>query len=74
MAQSISALAHGNLLRPENGQDRFSGILGIHDPGKKTAAALSKLDRRDGKLRSSETEEPIDLKRKILPSCENILV
>src|SRR5207302_9788468 len=44
VAQPLSALAHGNLFRPEDGQDRLCGVLGIHAAGKKTATALPEVD------------------------------
>ena len=44
LAQPLSALAHGNLLRPENGQDRICGVLGIYGAGKKATTPLSQVD------------------------------
>ena len=59
VAQPLPALAHGNLFRPEDGQDRICGVLGIHATGKKTATALPEVDFRDGQLRAAEAEESI---------------
>jgi hypothetical protein len=59
VAQPLLALAHGNLFRPEDGQDRLCGVLGIHAARKKTAAALSEVDFRDGQLRAAEAEESV---------------
>jgi hypothetical protein len=59
VAQPLSALAHGNLFRPEDGQDRFCGVLGIHGAGKKTAAPLPEMDRGDGQLCAAEAEKPL---------------
>jgi hypothetical protein len=61
MAQPLPALAHGNLFRTEDGQDRLCGVLGIHAAGKKTATALSEVDFRDGQLRAAEAEKSIAL-------------
>jgi hypothetical protein len=61
MAQPLPALAHGNLFRPEDGQDRLCGVLGIHAAGKKTAAALFEVDSRDGQLRAAEAKKPLAL-------------
>ena len=57
MAQPLSSLAHGNVLRVKNGQDRLSGVLGIHDSRTETAQTFFELDGRDGKLRKAEAEE-----------------
>jgi len=59
VAQPLPALAHGDLFRPEDGQDRLCGVLGIHAAGKKAVAALFEMDRRDGQLRAAEAEEPL---------------
>ena len=59
VAQPLPALAHGNLFRPEDGQDRLCGVLGIHAEGKKTATALFEVDFRDGQLRAAEAEESL---------------
>jgi hypothetical protein len=59
MAQPLPALAHGNLFRTEDGQDRLCGVLGIHAAGKKTAPALPEVDFRDGQLRAAEAEKPL---------------
>jgi hypothetical protein len=59
MAQPLPALAHGNLFRTEDGQDRLCGVLGIHAAGKKTAPALPEVDFRDGQLRAAEAEESL---------------
>src|SRR6476646_1741948 len=59
VAQPLPALAHGDLFRPEDGQDRLCGVLGIHAAGTKTAAALFEVDIRDGQLRAAEAEEPV---------------
>src|SRR5437588_12757960 len=40
LAKPLPALAHGDLLRPEDGQDRLCGVLGLHVPGEKTVAPL----------------------------------
>jgi hypothetical protein len=45
VAQPLSALAHGNVFRPEDGQDRLCGILGIHGTGTKTASPIFEVDR-----------------------------
>jgi hypothetical protein len=44
VAQPLSALAHGNLLRPQDGQDRLCRVLGLHGTGKKTTASLPEVD------------------------------
>jgi hypothetical protein len=59
VAQPLSALAHGNLFRAENGQDRLCGVLGIHGAGKKAAAPIPEVDGRDGQLRKAEAEESL---------------
>src|SRR6476646_7844637 len=59
VAQPLPALAHGDLFRPEDGQDRLCGVLGIHAAGKKAAPALPEVDFRDGQLRAAEAEEPV---------------
>lgn len=59
LAQPLPALAHGNLLRPEDGQDRICGILGIHAAGKKTATSLPEVDFRDEQLCAAEAEESL---------------
>lgn len=48
VAQPLPALAHGNLFRPEDGQDRFCGVLGIHAAGEKTASPIPEVDGGDG--------------------------
>jgi hypothetical protein len=59
MAQPLSALAHGNVFRPEDGQDRLCGVLGIHGAGKKTASPFFEVDCRNGQLRAAEAEESL---------------
>jgi hypothetical protein len=59
VAQPLPALAHGNLFRPEDGQDWLCGVLGIHGAGKKTASPIPEVDGRDGQLRAAETEESV---------------
>jgi hypothetical protein len=66
VAQPLPALAHGNLFRPENGQDRLCGVLGIHVSREKTAAAFFELDGGDGKLRKTKAEESIILLQKLI--------
>jgi hypothetical protein len=62
VAQPLSALAHGNLFRAENGQDRLCGVLGIHGAGKKAAAPIPEVDGRDGQLRKAEAKESLSSK------------
>ena len=59
LAQPLPALAHGNILRLEDGQDRFRGVLGIHDPRAQAAAPLSQMDGGHGQLCASEAEESL---------------
>src|SRR5258708_30938271 len=59
LAQPLSPLAHGNLFRPEDGQNRILRVLGIPVPRTQTAPAIPGLDRRNGRLRKSEAEEQI---------------
>jgi len=59
VAQPLPAVAHGNLFRAEDGQDRIRGVLGVHAAGKKAAAALFEVDLRDGQLRAAEAEESV---------------
>ncbi len=59
VAQPLPALAHGDLFRPEDGQDRLCGVLGIHAAGTKAATALFEVDFRDGQLRAAEAEESV---------------
>src|ERR1700682_1903375 len=59
VAQSLSSLAHGNLCRTQDGQNRLSGILGIHVPRTPPIDALPQMDGGDGKLRAAQAEEPV---------------
>lgn len=59
MAQPLSALAHGDLFRPQDGQDRVCRILGIHGARKKTTAPIPEMDGRDGQLRAAKAEESL---------------
>lgn len=67
MAQPLPALAHGNLFRLEDGQDRLCGILGVHGTGKKTATPLPEMDGGDGQLRATEAEESLSKYRRRFP-------
>src|SRR5207302_643663 len=59
LAQPVSALAHGDLFRAQDGQNRLCGILGIHVPGTKTVKALLEMDSRHGELREAKAEKPL---------------
>ena len=61
VAQPLPALAHGNLFRPEDGQDWLCRILGVHGAGEEAASPLPEVDGRDGQLRAAEAEESIAL-------------
>lgn len=61
MAQPVFALAHGNVFRAQNGQDRLFGILGLSVPRTETAWPLSEVDIRYGELRPAEAEKSIAL-------------
>src|SRR5258708_4271322 len=60
VAQPLPALAHGNLFRPEDGQDWLCGVLGVHGAREKTTAPLPEMDRRDGQLRATQAEKSLE--------------
>jgi hypothetical protein len=59
LAQSLSALAHRDLLRCENEQRRLPGILGILLARAREHGALPVVDGGNGTLDAAETEKPI---------------
>jgi hypothetical protein len=59
VAQPLSALAHGNLFRPEDGQDWLCGVLGIYGAGTKAAAPIPEVDGRDEQLCATKAEESL---------------
>jgi hypothetical protein len=50
-------MAHRDILRSEDDANRISGVLGISVAGARESVAISKVDRRDGSLRSPEAED-----------------
>jgi len=65
VAQPLPALAHGNVFRLEDGQDRLCGVLGIHGAGKKTASPIPEVDGGDGQLRATEAEESMSIQQSV---------
>src|SRR5438067_9963840 len=61
LAQSLSEVAHRDLLRPQDEQDRLPGILGIHVARARQPATLPAMDGGDGSLRAAQAEEPVAL-------------
>lgn len=69
VAQSISALAHRDLLRCQDDANRISGILGVSVARAHQSVALSKMDCRDGPLCPSQGEKSV---RSVLSIQENL--
>ena len=63
MAQSLFALAPGDIYRRENDADWIPGILGIRMDRTRQPVAFSKVDSNHGSLRPSSREKPIALRR-----------
>src|ERR1700722_2194225 len=57
LAQSVSVVAHRDLLWREDDADWIPGILGISLARARQPMALSKVDGRDGALYQSQAEE-----------------
>jgi len=59
LAKSLSFVAHGNLLRSENDADWIYRILGIYVAGAPQSLAIFEVDRRDGTLCPSQTQDTV---------------
>ena len=61
MAKSLPVVANRNLLWRKNATDWTVGVLGIHLARAQEFVAVSKVDRRNGALRPSQTQELVGL-------------
>jgi hypothetical protein len=53
LAQSLSAVANGNLHRGQDAADSFHRILGVHLAGKSASVAFSEVDWGNGEVRTA---------------------
>ena len=60
VAQSLSAVAHRDLLRCQNAADRVHRILGIYVARTPESLAFFEMDWRDGALRPSRRKERVE--------------
>jgi hypothetical protein len=59
VAKSVPALANRDLLRGEDGQGRFPGVLGVFVPGAKGTGAIFEVDGENGSVRQAEAKKPL---------------
>ena len=62
LAQPVSSLARGDLLRSENAADWIPGVLGIRPARTKAPLAISKVDGGDGTPRPSQAKKSVSIR------------
>lgn len=70
LAKPLPVVANGDLLRSQNAANTFHRVLGVRVAGEKQFMAVPEVDGRDGTIRATAAESPIDRKTYQLSCAE----